>query len=384
MLDSLFNRWKPQRAQDPLETRLKSLNSPFTVIDPQIKVRSDQFEPEERPRYVPLSIAEKKALIQDYQDQTGFPDLEAVSKTIVDHTKALLEEAEQAIFKGDETEKILYAFYGKHSSVAEGRALPGSDFDGFTVVYRGSKDQGKALLKWIKQHVNPRFLLLEERFLKESINLVNVADIQSLLTESCPEPWTLYFQEKDQRLHIPFHVNFMSASEFFISSFFSEDENKKISEANWLERLNVLRKLLTGHKSSYEPFDERLNFGAFPDYCEKLEAIEGLRFQPLLMNHMDVATQGRFENSPIYKQSHWAEHYYDSVSEEMDERPKYALREAISKHWEELSLDEQFVLCALFESSQPLKEQTRPSKETNLKKPSLFQKEQADLTFGSS
>lgn len=96
-----------------------------------------------------LSSKDKEKFIELYCKHTGFPDMKKTSKLIVDNvTKALLDAADKT------NVEILLAGYNPTCSVANGHALPGSDFDTFFVCLK-NWDNFNNFNKQFKNNIDP-------------------------------------------------------------------------------------------------------------------------------------------------------------------------------------------------------------------------------------
>ena len=78
-----------------------------------------------------LPLEDKKQFIDLYCQETGFPDMEKTSELIVQNVTEALKEASKV--SGVD---VLLAGYNPTCSVANGHALPGSDFDTFFICLK--------------------------------------------------------------------------------------------------------------------------------------------------------------------------------------------------------------------------------------------------------
>ena len=100
-----------------------------------------------------LNTKEKRQFVKKYQEITGFPNLKKVSATIEQHAKESIEKAAKECGV-----KVLMSGYNNTCSVGKGKALPGSDIDGWFSVVDGNEQQKWDVYNKLKENVNPLIL----------------------------------------------------------------------------------------------------------------------------------------------------------------------------------------------------------------------------------
>lgn len=92
--------------------------------------------------------------IQQFQNATGFPKLEQVSQRIMTHALDALEKSASEVGNI----KIKYSGYDRSCSVGRSLSLPGSDLDGWNVVYEGPKEAAIPLRNRVVCRLDPNLM----------------------------------------------------------------------------------------------------------------------------------------------------------------------------------------------------------------------------------
>jgi hypothetical protein len=126
----------------------------------QFQVPNNRFVSPAIPRGIPAFSARispltsaQDAELRAYLYKTGFPYLKQVSKNIETHVATVLAQAAAV-----SNVKVMYSAYDEHCSVGTGKALPGSDFDSWTILIDGTDADRQRLLKNLVQRLDPELV----------------------------------------------------------------------------------------------------------------------------------------------------------------------------------------------------------------------------------
>lgn len=291
-----------------------------------------------------LSDADKKAFVQEYCKQTGFPNLETVNQKIRTHAKEATQTAAQNVGLN-----LLWCGYHSSCSVSRGLALPGSDLDARPVIVDGNQEQIERFKGALWNNYNPLLVSIRGDFsdvfnvnqLYEWTKLVDEIVEENGLDKKAGQYKENLKETEDYQKALMFNIDIRKAIEKYdigelkekapsLAQHIEQKSNEKYVVENGL-----VHKIPTWITQSMSACLETLRSGIAlveldnltAEQAQKLEQVKG----SYLYQYGNICTQDA----------------------DYDLKPKLAERQVISKEWfEKLPLDEQvdFISKMIYES----------------------------------